>query len=361
MPRRKSASGGMNLDSLMDTLTNVVGILLIILIFALISGQEVVKRVRGFVDEVSDQQLAAAAAELESLRQLVESQRQRWETLEARRPQDELTLERQRQLLAQLQADLEKLAAAQIDPDLLRQQLEERRRKVQEIEAAIREREELLASLKARLAETPAQGPAETQVVNLPDPRPAPSGAQPVTFLCRHGRIVPLDTPTLQQEAQTVLRSAQRLIDRKEGLDCERLKELFEKRFVGDRYVRLKVRIGGDGKPYLLVEHREEAGEETANISKRTSLFNRALANLNPQKHYLEFRVWSDSFETYLAARNEAARHGLTAGWTPYPDNGDYWIGFGIDFATLCQGATPPKPAPPPDPNRPPPPPDVVD
>lgn len=361
MPRRKSASGGMNLDSLMDTLTNVVGILLIILIFALLGGQEVVKKLKGFVDEVSDEQLAAAAAESEELRKLIELQRAKWEELEVRAPQEKLTLEAQQKLLEQLQADIARLSAAEIDPEALKQQLEERRKKAAELEAAIAEREQMLASLKARLAETPAQGAgAETKVVNLPDPRPAPAGAKAVTFLCRHGRIYPLATEALQREAQQVLNTSQRLLLKPDGIDCEKLKEIFGKRFIGDNFVQLGIRVGGDGKPALLVSPRADKGEETEKISRPTSQFNVALRSLNPQQQYIEFRVWSDSFDTYLVARNEAARKGISAGWTPYDEKGEYWIGFGIEFPTTCQGAkvTPPAAA---DPNRPPLPADTVD
>lgn len=355
----------MNLDSLMDTLTNVVGILLIILIFALLGGQEAVKKIKGFVDEVSEEQLAAAVAESEQLRQLIDQQRSNWEELETRRPQETLTLAEQQRLLEQLQADVAKLAAAEVDPAELKKQLEERRTKAQELERVVDERMKLIASLKARLAESPAQGAgADSKVVNLPDPRPAPSGAKAVSFLCRHGRLFPLNTEALQQEAQQVLVGAERQIRRDDGLDCEKLKALFDKRFVGDKFVQLGIRTGGDGKPYLLVSHREDSGEATDQISKRTSLFNQALKGINPQQQYIEFRVWSDSYDTYLTARNEAARQGVSAGWTPYADNGEYWIPFGIEFKTTCQGFTPPPPPPPAkptDPNRPPPPTDVVD
>jgi hypothetical protein len=364
MARRQSSTGGMNLDSLMDTLTNVVGILLIILIFAVLGGQEAVKRIRGFVDEVSEEQLAAKAAESEALRNLIDEQRRNWDELETRVPQNRLTLEQQQQLLAQLQADLAKLSSSQIDPAQLQAQLTERRQKALELEQSIREKEEMLASLKARLAETPAQGAgADTKVVNLPDPRPAPEGAQPVVFLCRHGRVFPVDTADLQKAAAEVLLSSRQAVVRNDRIDCKRLAEIFEKRFVGDRYVKLGVRMGGDGKPALVVNHRDDAGDTAETLVRRTSLYNQLLSRLDPQQQYVEFRVWNDSFDTYLAARNEAARHGLTAGWTPLTETSDHTIGFGGNLP-VCVDYTPPPPRPPtpPDPNRPPPPPaDVVD
>ncbi|MFV0443022.1 MAG: hypothetical protein ACK5Q5_05590 [Planctomycetaceae bacterium] len=355
----------MNLDSLMDTLTNVVGILLIILIFALIGGQEVVKRIKGFVDEISEDQLAAAAAESVQLRKLIDDQKEKWEEAEARLPQQKLTLEEQQRLLKQLQDDIAKLSAAEIDPEKLKSQLEAHRKEAAKLEAEVKARLEQIASLKARLADSPAKGAgADTKVVNLPDPRPAPDGAKPITFLCREGYIFPLDLDGLQKEAQKVVSASSRVLLKDEGIDCDRLKDLFAKRFVGDRYVQLGIRVGGDGKPYLTVQHREKAGEPTDHIDKPTSLFNRAIKAIDPRKNFIEFRVWSDSYDTYLVARNEAARQGIMAGWTPYAQTSDYSIPFGVEIKTTCIGfkAPPPsKPATPPDPNKPPPPPDVVD
>jgi hypothetical protein len=364
MARRKSDSGGMSLDSLMDTLTNVVGILLIILIFALLGGQEAVKRIKGFVDEITAEQLAARQAESEELRRAVEAQRELWAELETKLPQEQLTLEQQQKLLEQLRADIDKLAASQIDPAQLKVQLDERRAKAAELAKQLNEQQAQIASLKARLAEKPAQGGgAETKVVNLPDPRPQPEGAKPVVFICQHGRVFPVDTAGLQRDAQQVLASSRQVVLKGDRIDCEKLTGIFDKRFVGDRYVKLTVFMGGDGKPALIVNHREDAGDTAELLVRPTSLYNQALRTINPRTQYIEFRVFHDSFDTYLAARNEAAKKGLSAGWTPLSDGSRYTMGFGVELP-VCLNYTPPPPrppAPPPDPNRPPPPADVVD
>jgi hypothetical protein len=368
MGRRQNSGSKLSLDSLMDTLTNVLGILVIILIFSLLDAGDAVKRIRGFVDDVSPEQLAALIRDAEEIHKLVEEHRKRLNDLETETYQGQMSLVRQKQLIDQLKADIAKLAAAKINVEELKKEVEQRRVHVETTEKKIAAQEDLIASLKARLAEIPASGPdMDAKVVNLPDPREAPKGAKPLVFLCRSGRVVPVNTEELQLRAQQVIKEAERILYRKDlnRVDCEKMAQLFEKRFVGDRYCRVKIVIGGDAKPYLKLELRPEAGDKPGTIGKGTSQFNRWIRGIDPQRYYLDFRVFSDSFAAYLEARNAAARQGLLAGWIAYPAEADYVIGIGADFRLTCVGREPPpppRPAPQPDgPPRPPPPPDVVD
>jgi len=368
MGRRKSSVGGINLDSLMDTLTNVVGILLIVLIFSLLSGGDAVKRIKGFVDDVSAEQLARAQGEAEELQKLIEEGRKGLQDFDSRTSERQVSLARQKELIAQLKADMAKLATSKINAEELKKQVAQRRAQVESVEKQIGEKETLIASLRARLADTPARGPdMDAKIVNLPDPRDAPKGAQPLTFICRSGWVVPVDIQGLQLKAQQVIKDGERVLYREDvnRIDCDKMVQLFEKRFVGDRFCRVKIYVAGDAKPYLKIELRPDAGDKTETIGKGTSQFNRWIRGVNPQQFYLEFRVFSDSFATYLEARNAAARQGILAGWIPYPAEAEFVIGIGVDVKTTCLGKEPPKPAAAPaspaGPPRPPPPPDVVD
>src|SRR3972149_9433179 len=171
MGRRKSSVGGINLDSLMDTLTNVVGILLIVLIFSLLSGGDAVKRIRGFVDDVSAEQLARAQGEAEELQKLIEEGRKGLQDFDSRTSERQVSLARQKELIAQLKADMAKLATSKINAEELKKQVAQRRAQVESVEKQIGEKETLIASLRARLADTPARGPAlDAKIGNLPAP-----------------------------------------------------------------------------------------------------------------------------------------------------------------------------------------------
>jgi hypothetical protein len=364
MARRNDDSGGLSLDSLMDTLTNVVGILVIILLFTVVNAADAVKRIKGFVDEISDKQYAEAMAHAQEVRKLLEQHRQDWEKLEALIPAEQLSLKRQQELLAMLKQDMEKLASSKVNIDDVKRQVEERRAAVKKVEDDIAAKEKEIASLKARLADTPARGPdQDARVVNLPDPREPPKGAKPVVFICRKGRIVLVDTPTLQAKAMDALQGASRVVVRQNAIDSDRLADIFKKKYVGDRNCQLAIRVGGDARPYLAVEPRPDAGDKTETVAKRrSSQFQELLRRLDPNKFYLDFRVYSDSFDTYLEARNAAARQGVLAGWAPYAPTSEYWIPFGPEMKMTCLGKKPAPPAAKPtDPNRPPAPADVVD
>lgn len=365
MAKRNADDGGMNLDSLLDTLTNVVGILLIILIFTVLNGADAVRRIKGFVDQISEAQLQQALAQSRLLHEALEKHQDYLGKLEDEAPRERASLEAYQKLIAELNQDLETLASAKVDAAQLTKEVDQRRVEAAAMEKDIEAKQKEIAGLKARLAEKPAQGPSpDAKIVNLPDPREAPKGAKPITFLCRKGRIVPVDAAALQAKAMEVTKAASRVAIKNDRVDAERLGDIFEKRFVGDRYCQLKLRTGGDARPYLAVEPRPDAGEAAEAIAKRTSQFHRWIQGIDPSRFYLEFRVFGDSFDEYLAARNAAARQGLSAGWTPYDAKAEYWIGFDPDFKLLVLGKEPPKPKPaqpPADPDRSPPPPDVVD
>lgn len=363
MARRKaSGSVGASLDSLLDTLTNVVGILIIILIVTQLSASTAIERIKGFVEEITESQYSQKLAESEKLRQLLDEQRLKETELAAITPQKQLSIEEQQKLADALKERMAQITNKSVDEATLKKELDERQKKTTALEDQIAKQQEMISTLKARLANTPAAGPTpDAKVVNLPDPREAPKGAKPVVFICRHGVIYPVDTPTLQSEARDLINAAAKQLNKEGLIDCEKLTELFEKKTVGDRFIQLGIRVGGDAKPYLVVHRRGESGEPTEDIARRASLFNNLLKKLDSQQYYIEFRVWSDSFDTYLVARNEAARAGFTAGWIPYAENQEYWISLGSDLMTTCYGRTPAAAGPPPDPNKPPPPPDAVD
>lgn len=365
MAKREADAGGMNLDSLMDTLTNVVGILVIILIFTVIQGADAVKRIKGFVDEISDAQFQKLMAQTREVQAMLRKHRLDLKQLEDDRPKQEAALAQYKEMIAELKKNLELLAAGKVNIAETQKLLQQRQAQVAAIEKEIDAKEKEIASLKARMADTLAAGPnPEFKVVNLPEPRQAPKGATAVTFLCRAGRVIPVDAKGLQEKAVDAFEAASRLLVRQGQIDCQKLIEIFDKRSLGDRYCTLKVRIGSDAKPYLAVLPRPDAGDKTENIGTRSSQFARWIQGIDPEHFYLDFRVFDDSFSTYLEARNVAMRQGVLAGWSPYSLSSEYRISFPLDKSLTCMGKEPPKPQTPatsPAVKRPPPPVDQID
>ena len=371
--RRPRKQSGASLDSLLDTMTNVVGILVILLTVTQLGVQEAVKRI-STTASVDPEELRRAEEERAALVALEALLRKQLAALDTKG----LDSEKARKELGRL---LPLLYGARHDVDVLEELQEDRKR---EVEAAIRklveearktlkeqeEKEKALiakvnaadqqvAGLRAKLAETPEQGPLPAKVVNLPNPRSAPEGSQPLTILCREGRILLVDVDGLRDRAQ---RRTNHIVhprlDRNpaKGIDGAILVEEFKKdNKIRDRYFELQMEIRGR-LPYLVFKRRPGAGETTEFLKDSSSRYQQRIRRIDPKAFYLQYLVWPDSFETYLEARKIAAKRGLPAGWIAQGGTAEYTIPLGGKLR-VGPPPPPPKPAPKPKPGEKPPPP----
>ena len=341
--RGKSSCG--SLDSLLDTMTNVVGILVILMVVTQLGVGDAVKRISANVRKVSAEELEQAkqeAAEVQAMLDELNQQKTELDSEIANMPPDDVA--RQRQLIAELKRDVESLAKATVDPEKLRKEVKEREATVKKIEEEIRISEEQLATLKALLETTSEPGPGPPpKVISLPNPRPAPKGAQPVQFICRKGRIALLDQEGLQKLAQ---KNIDRIRGRdKEGtVNCARLIEHFEKNKIGDQLFRLKAKAI-NGVPYLVPEMTEKGGDTIEEMQKPRSRYQNTMRRMNKQQQYAKFLVWADSYDTYLEARKLTHDRGLAAGWIPYDVNAEWRMTVGVP-CTCSDQPPPPKPKP---------------
>lgn len=354
MRRRRKPDLG-SLDSLLDTMTNVVGILVILLAVTQIGVGDAVERIRGFVEEVSAAELRRLEQADGDLEQSVAQKSRELEDAEAQRPEVLVSLEKLRELTEQLEQDLQQISQTRTETDELRKIAVQRAEHLGKLEEQFQEHEKQLASLNAKLDDTPMlEADLRPTVVNLPNPRPAPRGFEPVELICRHGHIVPYNPGRLRQIAQEFInRHAARLAAAPNRIDCERLTALFEQEDIGNGFVRVKVEVA-KGKPRLVVEHREDAGDSTEEIPRRGSMYRLLLQQFDRRSQYLRFLVYTDSFDTYVAAREIADEMNVLAGWQPYGESHQFRIGLGLAKDIYCKGYEPqPPPKSPPTPQPP--------
>ncbi len=346
MRRRKKASVGGSLDSLLDTMTNVVGILVILLVVTQLGVGNAVKRIKGFVTEVSAKEFTATKKQADEIQQLLQKQGRRWKDVEVQVPDTQLELQQQKKLLEELRRNLKMITDSQVDPAKVQRDVEARKKRVKDLEQQINRGEARVAKLKAQLDATPLARPGPAaKVINLPNPRAAPKGCTPVTFICQHGRILPVNLKVLQERAQIAINKVYRALVRPDGIDCKLLVELFEQKEIGNAYFRIKIKLIG-GRPYMMLYHREKGGENVSKIRSKSSLFQKAVQSLDKKKHYVRFMVWNDSFDVYLAARKIVQGAGLLAGWIPYDPNYVWRVDLGVKV-TCSTGKPPAKPKPP--------------
>ncbi|MCE9631549.1 MAG: hypothetical protein K8S94_12650 [Planctomycetia bacterium] len=366
---RTSATGG-NMDSMLDTLTNVVGILIIVLVTVQLSTQEAANRIAAAVENIDPQEVAnleqaaiAAKAEADRLEAQVnqfQQPTQRDPAAEAAKLEAQAaTAEAAAREAAAKAATLEKAKAAQAKA--AQQAADDAARKAAEdlarAEAALKKTEEARLALAVELDNTPVPITPPAKEVRLPDPRPAPKDAKEVTVLCREGRIWVVDTPLLQEPAQK--RAA--FVVKSKKLDPDDDQWVSDGTIFSTEFNKMPVTAGDfrmtlklvDGKwPRLILQRKNNSGERPEDFDKATGELARALRRHDAAGHYIRFYVWPDGFEAYLAARQVVAELGHAAGWEPQGTSDEFMIPL---------GKYPVGPKPPPSPSPPKPPTDVID
>jgi hypothetical protein len=373
MAKRRASGADMNLDSLLDTLTNVVGVLVLVLLLVSLNVREAVERILEF----NPDQLGISAAQLDAMRkQSADLARRREELAQLASPEQVAADE---QAVIALRQQVDKLKRGEVpEPippeklDELRKKVEEDTKKSQELARQVASIDANLQTLKGQLDQTQPVSAPPAKIVSLPNPREAPKEAKPLLVICRDGRVAAFDPEDLRESArkraQFLLTPLQKKAGPDGAIDCQKFVEQFNKASAvsSDGY---RARLAVENFNLVLIyEPRGTAGETAKQVVNANSDLRRVLRRLDPQKFYVRFLVWSDSFDAYVAARAVCDDLNLLAGWEPY--NADYQWKIGLGIAVNCEGKPKPPPAKPPaktepgQPPAPPPPPlpnDVVD
>lgn len=310
MPSRGRRSLPDNLDPLVDTLSNVVGILVIVVVLNQIQLGDALTRVA---------ELDLLRLREERVRASVPAQA---EALDARR--DAIVRRTDVDLAEAIELAQETLASLAVLP------ASDEKRKGRSIESLD---EALAASQRAiearletkeqrqryaeRLREVPKQ-----LVARLPDPVVV-QGKEAWIFV-RHGRIYPADREKLLEQGS-------RAIDRilVGGGSRQLRQDEFE---AVSRYLRKRAVGAGNFRWALqtdpavraeLVWRSEDGGIEHADLAGDPG-FRSWLAQRDPEVDFIRFHVWSDSFEAYLAAREVVEAAGFRAGWYGHEEEDDF-------------------------------------
>lgn len=362
---RRGGDSGMNLDSLLDTLTNVVGVLVMVLMLTTLNVQQAVQRIL----DIDPTQLRISAADLATARQQADQARKQRETLSAQLatsgPSDTAgrvgAFEDFGALLQQVETLKTKpLAVAMPEESVaaVRNKVLESENKSKALVQQVVAAEDELARLKSLLDTTQVVAAPPAKIVSLPHPREAPAGSTQYRVIVRDGRIVPFNPAVVRdrckKQVELMLRSP--TLKTKSGqIDCEKLVEQFNK---GSRVLDPNFRVQLAVVNFdlnIVFELKPTGGETPKEATTARSELRRGLKALQSQlgeKFYIRFLVWNNSFDAYVAARSVCDELGVLAGWEPYTI--DYIWRESLGIAVPCEGRPPP---PKPDPNAPPAPP----
>ena len=348
MKRKRKDDAG-SLDSLLDTITTVVGILIILLIVVQLGADSAVNRI------VEERKKEDAEAMMEERTKRFEKQRQ--DLLdEKKKVQEKLASENKSQAkliqeISQLENELaaKKKAMPPAPPKL--QNLRQEKTKLDNDKKAI---ELKVKKVKGLLAKAPKpSGQTLSKEVSLPDPKPAPPKAKPFRFLCRGGKIFPLDDPRLINRVTQEIQKAGIKPNKAKEYDGKKIVAHFAKVKPGDPFFHAKPRIDGNKRIIFDLQKKSAAGEDEEALVKPNSKYLAALKTISPKTHYLQFEVFEDSFAAYLSARDLASKRNFPAGWKPVSRGADtdctlsLWTMYDLGRAELIASRPPPKPKPP--------------
>jgi hypothetical protein len=319
---RRNRADSHNFDSLLDTMANVVGILVVMLAVTQISVGDAMRR----LVEVGSEDVKAVTLE--------ESERET-AALVGLLGQRRSELAEVEEMLALGQSEIGGLLPYAGELAGVAGDGEQKGLSLAGLEALIARRRSELSAIAPELVEVrtkmaayeqeraiPDLDRAEVKISRLPDTRPAPAGARFVDWFCRYDRVFRPELETLLQLRETEMRRA---VDAPVGAiplleaDRARLASHFDAYDIGNDSLRWRfVDLGRRGLLSRLDWRSRQTGESARELALPNSTFHAELESLDPRSTVMRFHVWSDSFDAYLQARSVAADAGFSAGWLPY-------------------------------------------
>ncbi len=365
-PSRGNDEDDGGLDSLLDTMTNVVGILVLVLIVTQMSVAEVVTRIttENKVDEESvaelNQQLEIERTELRDLEKILVNPID----IDEEKLRQELQLNkdllaRKKELLAEKKKEKNEFAIKiQKDEELAKKNqkmVADNEAKRKELETLISNSLEKKATLAAQLDKTPrVKAPADIKI-SIPNPRPAPPGSKQLMIICSGNRIYPVDIEAFRKDAElkakTIVNRFNLNRDPAKGIDPEKFTQQYEKLKNPTDYFDVEYYVQGNRWPRFRLIPRENRGAIGKELVNPRSRLRRWFNGVDFTKYYARFYVLPDSFDVYVLARRFFSNNKILAGWDPQTEN---WTLTSHVPGGIELGPPRPKPPPPPPGSKPP-------
>lgn len=331
------------LDSLLDTMTNVVGILVLVLIVTQLSVADVVSKV---IAETQVDATKLAQTKLELKQKIAEEQELERILvspldIDADRQREELQknkelLERRQQLLEEKKQQQNEYAM-KIDQQTKQAEaaakiVEESRAKREQLETMLTSSLEQKAELEAKLSKTPRRVPPADIKVSIPNPRPAPEGVKEIPIVCVENRIYPMNVELFQQNAQAVAEGILKQFriekDPVKGIDPEQFTKHWIQFKDQDEYFDVEYFVQSDKYLRLRMSPRlGRGGSEKQVINSRSTVRAKYLNKIDPRQYFARFYVLPDSFDVYVTARRLFDKSEVLTGWDPQDQDWKYVSG----------------------------------
>lgn len=350
--RKKSSEEGLNLDSLMDALTNVVAVLILVL---LLVQADVTQKIIKFAEEIepateeqvkaSEQLLAEILAKKESIEKKLKDE-----------PPTPEKIEEEKRNIFLLEQSLKEVQIQLVDMEELKKRRDQIQRTKEKETLENTEIQQVIATLEAQLDDTPILETPPPAVVTIPMSRPIPENAKIYQALVIKSRVHMIDTYTFLESFEAELKK------NKKEWELERIKQMGKDKVIYDpekvakhfgsftfenpwnQKVAILSNPLWNFKQMNIQPNLENGGTPLDTLEKPGTEFAKFASKIKADKNaVIFFYVNSDSFSTYLKARSLVDKIEIAAGWEIW-DGKDYT--FKIPDFQVKQLQTPPPPPP---------------
>lgn len=324
--------------ALMDTMTNVVGVLIIVLVMIGISLARSVNKVLSELPPVTVEEHAKLKKEIDDKTPQRDPEKVDEESAKLEREMTKVN-----ETLKTLDTTTEKQQVKLIDLESLTKQLDDRKKERDKSKAAVEKMLAEIDKLKQQLDTTPVFVPPPATVVKLPNPRPMPDKAEIHRFLIANNRILYIDEQAWLDLVETELKRVEATLatsretvkgpdgkpvmvkdksgrsspQRKITYDSKKLAAHFAQRRLGSRDVKIEVEPSATSPriPVKMIP-QVNAGETIEQTRTLISNFQTVMKKVKANPHGVAwFHVYKDSIPTYLQARDIADQLGVPVGW----------------------------------------------
>jgi len=351
--RRHGQEAELPFVALMDTMTNVVGVLTIVLVMIGISIAHAVKKILSDLPPATAAQVAEAQAAIDKTKAQLAALSKNPVSIPYLPNQGDINAE-----LIRLEAQVKEKNIKLFDLSTLNKELTTKSAEISkqetELNKLISERDRLRALLEA--TRTPKAPVAKT--IHIPNSRPIPEDAKIYHAMVKGDRVHIIDpfTPLTQFNREFEKQKKDWLLKRTE-IKGKPDKLLYDGTKIAAHFQNFnwgnsrgqKISVQPEATNYFLWlvirPDLEKGGTPLDEITKPDSEFVKSLPIIRQSfRSVLMYRVHTDSFKTYLAARELSEKANIPAGWD---------INYGLDFRMMIPDVTiqrlkepPPKPTP---------------
>lgn len=328
-------------DSLLDTMTNAVGILIVVLAVTYLVIIDNVDRVANLdlkPSLVKNEDYDQLQAELKRLDGVLEQLKEKWKAAERDVQYHQAHLDQVQTSSDTLTNILKQFDSSHFDIQEVEQKLQRDRNMPRQLEDEIDHLKEQMKNFQHAVNLQRELPKPKVTIARVPDPVPAPKGAERITFLCRYGQVVYYRTDEMTQLLHQGIADATgaELSDPKITIRYfDKAVEYFDTHEVALKGLRWRLRVVQRVDETNVI-HRDlkaflewtvaDIGETYQDIQKDNSQYRKILSGFADKDVYAKYYVWGDSFPEYVVAREIVDEHNIPAGWVAKEGDAEYII-----------------------------------